>query len=247
MNDYKWLDKILEVIFPRNVVCLYCGDEIEKNDKYSLCEGCYERMDFVSLYEKRCIICNRPISKNSPYDKCRDCLQEYRYFDLLIPAVVYGDLAKHLLHDLKYHDKRYLSYHFAHMINDMEIPSGVFDFDFIVPVPSSVKKKRSRGYNQAEILAKSISESLKLDIISDLLIKIDTGLDQNQLGKKDRKKNIEGAIEFNYKYASAENKSIILVDDIFTTGATVNECSKILKENGAKRVVVMVSAIASLE
>lgn len=247
MKTYGWIEKILELIFPRNVLCLHCGEEIEKVNKYSLCEICYERMDFVSRYEKRCIICNRPISKDSPYEKCKDCLQEYRYFDLVIPAVVYKDVSKHLLHDLKYHDKRYLAYHFVDMIKDMEILYDIYEFDFIAPVPSSYKKKRSRGYNQAELLAKSLSNSMEIEIVSDLLLKSDTGRDQNQLGKKERKINIKDSIEFNKDFYNIENKCVILVDDIFTSGATANECSKILKENGAISVIVMVSAIASLE
>ena len=111
-------------------------------------------------------------------------------------------------------------------------------YDIIIPVPMYKTKKDTRGYNQAEVLAKELGG---VPMKNDVLIKIIDTKKQSTLNKEERSQNLIGA----YKIQNSEiiqNKNIILIDDIFTTGSTVNECSKILKQAGAYEICVLTIA-----
>lgn len=111
-----------------------------------------------------------------------------------------------------------------------------------MPVPMYAKKKAIRGYNQAELLAKCLANEIGIiQYKNEILLKILDTKKQSTLNKKERSQNLIGA----YKTQNAEilqNKNIILVDDIFTTGSTANECSKMLKQAGANKIGVLTIA-----
>lgn len=236
------------MVFPRNIKCISCGCEIRKTDKYSLCKDCYEDIDFISRDEKKCEICSRPISEDSPYDRCRDCLGGEYFFDKVFSSMVYSGVARKLITGFKYREKRYIGYYLSQIILDSELANYLYTFDYIIPVPSSKKKRRARGFNQTEIIAKYLSNVIDIEFRKDILNREDTKFDQNQLGREERKSNIGGRIHFdNSDEEILYGKKVILIDDVYTTGSTANECARILKENHAKTIVVVVSAIASLE
>jgi len=123
-----------------------------------------------------------------------------------------------------------------------------FDFsDFIfLPIPLSKKRLKWRGYNHAKEIAKELSEFFGAKILEDVLIKVKETKPQVSLPEKERKENLKGA----FKVKNPElifGQKIVLVDDVFTTGTTLSEAGKVLKEAGAKRVIGMVIAIAKPE
>jgi ComF family protein len=120
------------------------------------------------------------------------------------------------------------------------------DFDYIVPVPMHPKKKRQRGYNQAELVAKEAARILEKEIRTDILLKIQNTKPQILLKREERLRNLEGAFKVNDNniIEKNHNKHILLVDDVLTTGTTINTCAKILKDNGFSFVYALVIAMA---
>jgi ComF family protein len=131
---------------------------------------------------------------------------------------------------------------FADMMTDFaEKYMTISDFDRIISVPLHRAKLRERTFNQAEMLALPLSRKFRIPYIGNNLVRIKPGRSQTSLSKSGRVKDIEGA--FRVRNAAAlKDKSVLLVDDVFTTGATVNECSMALKKAGAKYVGVLTLA-----
>lgn len=117
--------------------------------------------------------------------------------------------------------------------------------DLIVPVPLHNTRKRERGYNQAELLGRVISAELNIPIIKDALIRTRSTPSQTRLPPEERKKNVRGAFSINkIKAKLLKDKTILLVDDVYTTGATLKECTKTLKQAETGEIMGIVCAIA---
>ena len=126
-------------------------------------------------------------------------------------------------------------------LNESRIVEKIKTYDTIIPVPISTKIKMQRGYNQSFLIAKKIAKSLNLEIINNCLYKDKNIIEQSKLNKEDRQKNIQGV----YKLINKEklkNKKILLIDDIYTTGSTVNECSRTLRQAEIKEIGVFTIA-----
>ncbi len=120
---------------------------------------------------------------------------------------------------------------------------NIQDYDFICPVPLFKSKKRSRGYNQSEILSDTISKELNKIHIPDLLKRTRDTKSQTGMNMEERKENVKNVFELNKSY-NIKRQNIILVDDVITTGSTVSECLKALKKRGADRILVISLAAA---
>lgn len=114
-------------------------------------------------------------------------------------------------------------------------------YDTIVPVPISSKRRKERGYNQCELIAKEIAKEVCIEYNNKSLYKIKNIKEQSKLNKEERGKNIEGVYEIR-ETNRLKNKKIILLDDIFTTGSTVNECCKMLKQAEVKLIDILTIA-----
>lgn len=111
----------------------------------------------------------------------------------------------------------------------------------MIPVPIHNDRKRKRGYNQSELIAKEIGKKLDIPVISNCLVKIKNVVPQSTLNKEQRKQNIKGVYQVK-KEETIKGKRIVLVDDIFTTGSTLEECSKMLKQAGASKIGIFTIA-----
>lgn len=208
---------ILDIIYPQ--VCGIC-DQINKKD---LCKKCEIRI--------------KPYQINS-IEKVKD-----KYFDYQIKILKYEGIVRSKIIDYKFNDKSYLYKTFGKIIlNNEKIYSFLKKYDIIVCVPMNIKKKLLRGYNQSELIAKEIAKQLQIEKQFGNLIKIKNTKKQSTLTKEQRKINVKDA--FAIKNAEkVKNKNVILFDDIYTTGNTVNECSKMLKQAGSNSVVVITLAV----
>ena len=154
----------------------------------------------------------------------------------------YKGIIRKLIIDYKFNDKSYLNNFFSNIILNSKFNCDILKkYDIIISVPLSKNGKATRGYNQTDLIAKNISKKLEIYYKSDYLIKIKETKKQSSLNKIERKKNIQNAYIFNKKY-NIKNKNIILIDDVFTTGSTVNECLKVLKQNGAREILILIIA-----
>lgn len=191
-------------------------------------------------------LCTRCIQKLKPYEinKIEDYRNdETRYFDYLVKTFKYEDIIRNKIIDYKFNEKAYLSKTFEKMITKNEkIYSFLKKYDIILYVPMFKKRKLERGYNQTEIIAKQLGKSLGISLEENNLIKVIDTKKQSTLTKTERAENVKNVFAVR-KADRIINKNVIIFDDIYTTGNTVNECSKILKKAGAGEIAVITIAV----
>ena len=167
---------------------------------------------------------------------------EGKYFDELIYYFRYEGIIRKLILDYKLNDKSFLYKTFSSfLLKDEKIFEKIQKYDKIMPVPISKKRKKDRGYNQSLLIAKEISLKSKVNLLNNCLIKTKNIIEQSKLNKEKRLKNIQGVYELKNKQV-LKNKKILLIDDIYTTGSTVNECSRILKQGKPSKIGILVLA-----
>ncbi len=199
-----------------------------------------------------CAICGKLNSKKC----CKDCEKRINsqlnlnienkagyYFEKHMYLFKYKNEIRNLILDYKFRDKSYLYELFAKIITKNEKICGILEkYDIIIPVPIHKKRKKQRGYNQSELVARQISKNIaNLQLENKAFIKIKNNKPQSTLSKKQRKQNVKNVYKLENK-GKIENKNIVLFDDIYTTGNTANEIAKILKRNGANKILVLTIA-----
>lgn len=242
MHVNKIKDFLLELFFP--TFCLGC----QKEGTY-LCEDCKATLE---ISEFQYCLCNKnPLKINLELNKyarlrrqgkcnrCSDKKLSGLYFALpykeraLTRKLIYQFKYKPYIKDLAKTLALLLAEHFFISGSNKE---DVWKDSILIPIPLDKKKLKSRGYNQAEKLAKELSKILHIPVFSNNLIKTKTTRAQIKLSGKEREQNLKGAFVVRKPFDFAQNKKIFLVDDVYTTGSTMEECAKILKEAGAKQV-----------
>ena len=205
------------------------------------------------IFNKECFICGKKIGKIISFT-CENCsnilkyeLCEYsdthvsnQYFDELYSVFAYRNIVRYKILDFKFNNKPYLVYLFGYFVLGYLLKNNV-RADVIIPVPIHYKRYKERGYNQSEILSRFISKKMGIKFEAKVLKKIKYSEKQSRLNAKQRIANVFNTFVVSDRQKILE-KTIILIDDIYTTGATVNECSRVLKENGASRVIVVTIA-----
>lgn len=220
--------------------CVICTEVLPLHTKQQLCEKCKENIPWISL--PVCQKCGRPLEET--YYVCERCQQESFAFEKGIAVFTY-DKVRTSIARFKFKGVKgdgialgnimaqYLLIYYATLIQEI---------DFIFPIPMFFKKKKARGFNQAEILAQQLEEKIKIPCVIDNLVRIKNTIPQSKLDVSQRKVNIKDAFEVKDK-KEIEGKIILLVDDIFTTGNTVNECAKELLKWGAYKVFFYALAV----
>ena len=155
----------------------------------------------------------------------------------------YDGIIKQKIRQYKFKDKAYLYKLFAEIIySNKKVIEYIKSYDYIIPIPLHKYRYRERGYNQAYLILKELkNRDNKITIKINILQKEKNIKPQSTLNKVDRKDNIRNAYSV-INSIEVKNKKILLFDDVFTTGSTTNECSRILKENGAKKIGVLTIA-----
>ncbi len=231
---------LLDLIYPSNIYCINCGRPIDDRFPYSLCPVCVRHIRWANKIT--CDCCGKSMLARSDLGLCSQCAESQRSFDRGYTCADYGITERNLIHQLKYQDKDYLAEHFAELMAERIVAEGL-DPDLVTPVPMYKKKERRRGYNQASLLAKSISRHLNKPYYPDLLIRVCGTPPMSGLNAAQRKKNVEGVFTAaKWVQKIIYGKTVLLVDDIFTTGSTTEACSKLLKESGAYQVYVVTFA-----
>ncbi len=240
----KLLSTILDLIYPEEGVCFVCDTYDDSVNDEHICSQCLEKLSFIS--DNKCSICGKPLEANSLIKKCYNCKKHPYYFTKAISAVEYQGIIKEAIYKYKYGNRPYmykaLGPILVQAIRASDIDTN--DIDIIVPVPLHRMKIIKRGFNQSELLAKYISDVLDIPLSVNNLIRHKRTLRQNNLDRLDRRSNIKNAFVIKKKEEFA-GRRVILVDDIFTTGATTDECSKVLVQEGAKDIIVVTLATGS--
>ena len=167
---------------------------------------------------------------------------ENRYFNELMYLFNYEGLIRKLILEYKFNEKSFLYKMIADIfIKNEKIFENIKKYDTIIPVPISRKRFTERGYNQCELIAKELAKKVNLELLNNCLIKTKNIIEQSKLSKEERTKNIQNVYKLKNKNLIL-NKKILLLDDIYTTGSTVNECSKILRQGEPEKIGVLVIA-----
>lgn len=205
-------------------------------------------VDFI--WPPKCLICSSGLENHAEFI-CDECEKGIILFPPRKGREVfvvgnYENSMREAIHKFKYNGRIALRKYFSVLINDYIEKNNVLEnIDVIIPVPLFPAKKRERGFNQSEILAEQIGKKWGLPVLSKSLCRIKWTEPQSELNHIQRKKNIKGAFKLKNRN-SVEGKSILLVDDIVTTGATVNECSKVLRRDGKVKNVFVLSLAGKL-
>lgn len=164
------------------------------------------------------------------------------YFNEHIYIFQYQGLIRDIILNYKFKDKPYLYKTIVNFLikNQKSFPNLKY-YDTIIPIPISKKRQKQRGYNQSSLIAKEIAKQLQIQYNDKSIFKIKNIIEQSKLNKEERKKNIQGVYKLCNK-KQLENKKILLIDDIYTTGSTANECSKILSQAKPKEIGIFTIA-----
>lgn len=212
-REENLLDYILDLIYPP--VCGVCG----KINKQSLCPKCEIQLNKQAVF--RIDDYSKNISKK--YD-------EHLYM------FMYGGIIRQIFLNYKFNEKAYIYKTFTNfLLKNEKFVEKIKSYDIIMPVPLSKERMKERGYNQSGLIASEIGKKLKIKTNKTNLKKVQNIVAQSTLNKEQREKNIQGV----YSLTNAKklySKKVLIIDDIFTTGSTINECSKIISEAGNVKV-----------
>ncbi len=165
-----------------------------------------------------------------------------KYFDALICFFKYEGFIRKLLLEYKFREKPFLYKTIFKMILKQEfLFKFLSSYDTIIPIPIGKKRRNERGYNQSELIAREIANLINLEYKDNCLIKVKNIIEQSKLNREQRILNIQGAYILQ-NGRKLKGKKIVLLDDIYTTGSTVNECSRILVEAKPKSICVLTIA-----
>jgi len=229
-------DKLFCAIYPNGISCLCCTKELQEEDSYlSICDECLANLPYVN--EEGCPICGSQLY--GVEKKCRNCTTFKHYFDKINSVFWYKGFIKQIVVGYKDQGATYWGEYIAkflyYLVNTQNITA-----DCLAYVPSSKKVQRRRGFDPMERVTKLLSGLVNIPYYH-ILGRKNAGTDLAQKNRVERLAQIEGqyyiAPEFNKSLIL--EKSVLLIDDVVTTAATVDECCKLIKRLGAKQLNVL--------
>ena len=226
---------IFKYIFPENYSCYVCDRDVF-NNPYYICDVCKKTLPYNA--DRTCLHCGEPLITEGNY--CKRCKGKKFIVDRAVAPFLYTNELAYLIHSLKYNGKKYIAKCLAKFMADYVINQNLFG-NVIIPIPLCDKRFKQRGFNQSELLANEIGKILNLPVNTVSLKRIKETPTQTELDFIERQKNIKDAFRV-YKPKLIRGKSIFLIDDVYTTGATTNECARVLKDAGASCVYVLTAA-----
>lgn len=221
MSNIFILNKIINLIYPP--VCGFCN-QINNN---FLCQKCEERLMQVKI--------TNIVNYKTSHIFIDEHFYLFKYINEIRESII----------KYKFDEMSYLYKSFCELFSrdELFINKFISNYDIIIPVPIHKKRFKSRGYNQSELIAREIALRCGKTYYKDVLIKKNNIVAQSSLENKvERVRNIKDAFAVGQNIELVKNKKIAIFDDVFTTGATANECAKVLKENGASFVGVFTIA-----
>lgn len=226
---------IFDLLFPKHITCNVCSKDIFEEGSNGICSECQKTLP--KIVGQVCFKCGIPIhsidrycdfcKKSKPYEMARSC---YEYKGKIVT----------LIHNLKFNNAQYLAEDFSKDLCKL-YKTEKYSCDIVIPVPMTQARLKSRGYNQAGLLANGLSKLINLPYDENNLLKIKDTKSQVGLDFSERKNNLIDAFKTKDK-KFFKGKKVLLVDDIFTTGATIECCARALKKGGASQVFAITVA-----
>ncbi|MBF0403582.1 MAG: ComF family protein [Nitrospirae bacterium] len=229
------LEGALGIFFP--AWCPICAKPSDRLDTSPICGACWANMS--RLPANVCQICAKPLEVEG-ISKCGNCYAEKPFYSTIRAYTKFSDVMKEAIHLFKFSGVRRLARPIAELFKEVEIPEA----DLIVPVPLTKKRLTERGFNQSLLIAKTLSDFTKIPLSYDTLLKVKETPHQTTLKGTQRINSLKNAFA---STVSVKGKRIAVVDDVMTTGATLNECARALIKAGAHSVFGIVAARTVLE
>ncbi len=221
----KLLTSFLDALYVENCKCALCGREL-KDEGLSFCDACKVHLNLI---ENCCVRCGTPLPSDG---YCPNCKNTHRFFEKNCAAAEYSGRIKDMILKYKFGGRKYLASAMAGLLETALNRLGE-SADLLVPVPSSPERIKKRGFDHTALLAGKLSLLCGIETSGGVLKRISESKPQIESAKSERLSNLERVFEAD---KSVEGMSVILVDDVITTGATLNECARALKESGASAV-----------
>lgn len=217
---------------PRCPVCdniLYEKNSIKRPD---VCNGCLK--DIRIINQPACMKCGKQL-EDEIEEFCHDCKVKSFEYERGVAAFSYSKAMKRSMYAFKYNNRReYAEFYSKVICEKYNKVIRSWDVDVLMPVPLHRRRFIKRGYNQAQVVADAISKKLGIAVDAKTLVRSKNTKPQKELTDKERNNNIENAFQISPN--GIKYNKVILVDDIYTTGTTINECARVLKRNGVKSV-----------
>lgn len=231
---------LVDLLFPMS--CEVCEVRICSGGLPGICEACWGKIRFMD--GPCCPRCGRPFTSeaalsHSPNHLCGDCRERPPDYERAISVAVYEKPLAEAIHLFKFSKKTRWSRPLGQLL--LKKRSEFCGMERIIPVPLHPKRLREREFNQSLLLARELSHATGIPLQIDTLQRVHWTRPQIGLNGDERRKNVRKAFEVKHPQ-QVQDRNILLVDDVFTTGATVNECARVLKRAGAKTVNVLTLA-----
>ena len=232
------LRALLDLVYPRR--CVGCGQEPGPSRGH-LCWDCLSQVPFVG--PPFCARCGDPVEGRVDASfVCYHCSRNEPWFDQARSAARYRGVVQTVLRSFKYGQGLWLRSELVRVLAAcLAVHYDAGGIDAVCAVPLYPARRRERGYNQSELLAVSLARRLRKPVVSACLARIRPTRTQTNLTAKERASNVKGAFRTRRRHR-LDGRRILLIDDVMTTGATVNECARVLNECGAGRVQVLTVA-----
>lgn len=225
---------VSETVFPSNIYCACCGKLIDATRPYALCDECSDNMHWN--IGRTCDKCGKALPQAYLGARCYDCMDNQHSFRRGYSCMTYGLYERELILDYKYNGKSYLGDKFGDILYD-RIRYEEPEIDIIIPVPVYRDREKKRGYNQTELMAVRLAQLWDKPVATDFLQRRRATSPLKSLSPIERESALRGAFALTSKAErQIQGKSILLIDDIYTTGATIEECSRVLLHGGAAAV-----------
>ena len=236
----SFVEEMVNLLYPRR--CPIC-QEILTDRTVLICTSC--RKKAVPIGEPKCKKCGKPLS-GQMQEYCSDCRSREHFFTKGWAVFPYKKEIKQSVYQFKFHNKReYQEFYASEMVRIYGREILSWKPDAVIPIPMYRRKQRKRGYNQAELLAGLVSKKLGIPMDKEMLCRVRNTTPQKELTQKEREKNLRHA--FKVRKKALQGGKFLLIDDIYTTGATVDAAAKALLDAGAAEVRVLVLCIGQGE
>lgn len=237
----KIIIRAVDMVYPP--CCPFCDQPLRQQEwQMKVCRNCQKQAVYIT--NNHCLKCGKFIYSEKE-EFCYDCSRYSHHYDQARSILSYQGKSKEALYRFKKSNRKEYAEFFGEEICRL-LGRWIYNCrgDYLIPIPLYYKSEGGRGYNQADILAKVISRKTGIPVCENLLQKVMETKQQKDLDKTERRKNLENAFVVLPEHrALIDGKTVILIDDIYTTGATADAASKVLKDAGAARVFVVTVAI----
>lgn len=214
-------------------VCPICMNIAEcGGEKGAICSGCRKRLRYI--HNPRCLKCGKQLSSDET-EYCFDCAGGRHIFKQCVGVWDYTDEIRKSIYEFKYHNQRAFARIYAkELLENCGNIMLEWNAQALVPVPLHSARLKKRGYNQAELVAEHLGKELGMPVDTEMLVRVRQTKPQKELNDRERLKNLENAFIINKN--GVKYKKVILVDDIYTTGATIDACAAALMSCGVREV-----------